>query len=241
MPLNRRGLVTASGTTLSLTMRDTQLSCNPPSRPVVGANQDGVHYAPKTGDHVMVLGEQAGWTTTSVGTLNPDPRVTPAPAMQPGTTSCFSNGVAVWTASGGKLSFPAAVSAPGYIVGPQPAATIDQSGSVFPAATWPVTIQVGGAVGGHLQLMVPATGTNYGSGILCDLVIAAPYSYGVGPLGSALVLATWASPAYAQSGKNVLQLLAAVQPDLLRVRFAIDGTVTTGQAPLLINYIVFAI
>jgi hypothetical protein len=222
-------------------MRDTLLGCNPPGRPIVGSNRDGVHYQPRVGEQVLVLGEQAGWTTTCVGAINADPAAPTPAAMAPGSTSCFSEGVAVWTAMGGQLSFPARILAPGYAVGPQPTAHIDQSGSVFPTATWPVSIAVGGAVAGHLQLMVPGSGPTYGSGVLCDLVIDAPYSYGVGPLGSAVVLATWGSPAYAQSGKNVLQVLAQVQSDLLRVRFAIDGTVSTGQPPMLINYFVLAI
>jgi hypothetical protein len=103
--VNRRGTVSTSATQLALTMRDSQLGApNNPYRPLVGANQDGLHYQPRVGETVLALAETAGWTTTTVAAID-SRQGAPSPAsMTPGSTILFSQGTAVLSAVFGTMT-----------------------------------------------------------------------------------------------------------------------------------------
>jgi len=162
------------------------------------------------------------------------------PAMAPGTTSCFSNGTAVWTAAGGQFHVTGPMQAAGFVFGPQLAATLDQSAGVFPLATWPITQVAGGGQAGRIQIQVPASGPGVGTGRICDITLAGAKLYPVGPVGGSIVLASWSSAAYAQGGNAVLQLLAAIQGGNT-IRLAVLGTIATGQGPITIDFVVFGL
>ena len=104
--VNRRGTVAAStAARLALTMRDSQLGApNNPYRPLVGSNQDGLHYQPRVGEAVLALAETAGWTTTSVSAVDTRQQAPAPPSVTPGTTTLFSGGTALLLAAFGTLT-----------------------------------------------------------------------------------------------------------------------------------------